>query len=665
MLKTIFKKKYPLIILIIFILLAFLPFYISNGFIGDFGDPVGQTIPNKFLLIQYYKNGILPLLNPYIFLGFPFMADMQVGAFYLPDILLFSIFNPISAYNISILLHIIFLAFGTYLFTFKKTKNKIISISIALILALTAPVLSKITYLNFLEVLSFLPWILYLVTNKKIKISYITLIFTGMLLAGHPVAVFYNLIIIFLYILFNETNNTLKTIFAFLLSLIISAIQLIPFYYLKTISVRDSISYSEFLSGTLNFPDLLNFLSPLKQFSQNKFDFFIYMGIVPSLITILSIFYFHKFSKKDKRFYLSGILLVILGLLFSLSGQFEPIAKILYNLPIFNLIRVPARYFIFVHIGLVFMLIAFLKNILYSNPKLKNQKEISKKRQNLVRILSIFIITNSVLTPFLFLDRYEITDLKKEYAIDVNNFIEEKSLFDIPDYILSSSSILFPNRHIFAGIHSVIGYNPMMLKLYIDNFPLESVGAFSNPNYLIDLFDKFELIGLHYYIFPNEEYLKSKNLENKSYIIDFLKENNFEIIGEIFSKFYIFENKDHRDFIYFNNSENSLKIISFKPGNIELSLNIKEDDILIVNQIFMDGFYLEFKNINLKQIKAEKYQNLLQSYPLKKGDYEVSIIYKPSHIKTSFIISLFGIMIFLGILSFELKNSLKNKQTKK
>ena len=115
------------------VLLAFFPLYFNGGFIGDLGDPIGQTIPNKYLLIEYFKNGILPLWNSFSFLGFPFLADIQVGTFYFPDWIFFSVFEPLIAHNISVLAHIIFAGIGIYFFCFNNLKSKISSISIALL----------------------------------------------------------------------------------------------------------------------------------------------------------------------------------------------------------------------------------------------------------------------------------------------------------------------------------------------------------------------------------------------------------------------------------------------------------------------------------------------------------------------------------------------------
>ena len=45
-------------------------------------DPVLQQYPWKWLAINYWKQGLIPLDNPYNFSGTPLVANIQAGAFY-------------------------------------------------------------------------------------------------------------------------------------------------------------------------------------------------------------------------------------------------------------------------------------------------------------------------------------------------------------------------------------------------------------------------------------------------------------------------------------------------------------------------------------------------------------------------------------------------------
>lgn len=648
--KKFIKRAFPLIIIAIIILLSYASFYIKGGFIGDFGDPIGQTIPNKFLLIEYLKNGILPLWNNFSFLGFPFLADIQVGTFYIPDLIIFSILKPLYAHNASILLHLIFAGIGVYFFSKQITKLKIISIGISLLMVLTGSFLTKIVYLNFLETIVYIPWILFLLMRKKTSVSILAILFALMIFAGHIIAFFYSLIIIFIFFILNTPKKWKKLIIGFLIALFITAIQIIPFIELKNASVRDSLSYNEFIEGSLSIKHLLGFLTPFKDDISNPFDKYIHFGTFAFILLIISPFCLKKFNKKDKRLYVSGLVLCVLGIILSLGGNIPPLAKILYNIPIFNLIRVPARYMILFNFGAIFCLLIFLKTIIKTN--------------KIMGIIAItLLIINSALIPSLFLDRHEIKEGIKEYNFEIKDLIENKenetfSLFSPPEYFLSSSFFLFPNRHILNYMPSAIGYNPMILKIYHDTFPISPVGAFKDPNYFINLYDKFEQTGLKYYIFPTEKFLKENNLSEKISVIDFLKNNGWEELNNNLSDQYdVWKNKKTSEFVYFLNNNNKIEKIDFKPGEINLEIQtFDSSDTLIVNQIFTNGWGAILDQNNNNFIKPNAYKGFLQSYSIPKDIKHITLLYKPKSVEYGLYLSLMGLALLISFSIYERKN---------
>lgn len=52
-------------------------------------DPIRQQIPWRKLVIDSFKEGKLPLWNPYNFSGMPLLANIQAGAWYPLNILFF------------------------------------------------------------------------------------------------------------------------------------------------------------------------------------------------------------------------------------------------------------------------------------------------------------------------------------------------------------------------------------------------------------------------------------------------------------------------------------------------------------------------------------------------------------------------------------------------
>lgn len=383
------KKLISPLILVLLVLLAFAFFYIGGRFLGDFGDPIGQTVPNKFLLIEYLKSGFLPLWNSLSFMGFPFLADMQVGVFYLPDIFIFSIFSPLGGYNISVLVHLVFAGLGTYFFTKSISKNQIIALSVSLTLVLGGAFLTKIVYLNFLETIAYIPWILFVLSSKNSRIWILTLLFSLMIFAGHPIAMFYSLIIIGVFFLVNHLKKWKVVISSFFLSILIASIQIIPFLELKMNSVRDSLSYDQFTEGSLSFSHLLGFLTPFRHGMQNPFDTYIHFGTIAFLVLIGSLFFYRKFKKVDKKIYVTGIVLCLLGVVLSLGGSVTFLSEFLYDMPVFNLIRVPARYIVLFQFGAIFSIAVFLKYVF------------SRYKKIGITIV-VLMIVNSMMLPMLF-----------------------------------------------------------------------------------------------------------------------------------------------------------------------------------------------------------------------------------------------------------------------
>ena len=78
------------------------------------GDHLEQHYPWAFLLAQSVKEFKLPFWTPLIQCGFPLVAESQVGAFYLPNLILFFLLPFHVAYSYMNLLHWFIAGWGTY-----------------------------------------------------------------------------------------------------------------------------------------------------------------------------------------------------------------------------------------------------------------------------------------------------------------------------------------------------------------------------------------------------------------------------------------------------------------------------------------------------------------------------------------------------------------------
>jgi hypothetical protein len=105
------------------LLLASLGFFWRILFTGDAWQPAGGGDLVSFLFPTYrftaasLKGGYLPLWNPHLYSGAPFLADMQAGLFYLPNLILFLIAPefPYETLQWMVVLHVFLAGLFMYL----------------------------------------------------------------------------------------------------------------------------------------------------------------------------------------------------------------------------------------------------------------------------------------------------------------------------------------------------------------------------------------------------------------------------------------------------------------------------------------------------------------------------------------------------------------------
>jgi len=85
------------------------------------GDHLEQHYPWAYMLAQSIRHFKLPFWTDLIHCGFPLVAESQVGAFYLPNLLMYFYLPFHAAYSYMNLVHWFIAGFGTYLYA-KKMK---------------------------------------------------------------------------------------------------------------------------------------------------------------------------------------------------------------------------------------------------------------------------------------------------------------------------------------------------------------------------------------------------------------------------------------------------------------------------------------------------------------------------------------------------------------
>jgi hypothetical protein len=323
--------------------------------------------------------GRLPLWNPLLFMGAPFLANSQAGVFYPLNWPLAGLAAP-EAVKISILLHIGVAALGTYTFARQALGQSALAALLAGVLfALGGYVTAQVEHVNQLQGLAWLPWVLALAHQLATHLApqqrlVATLGLAGLLalqvFAGHTQTLFVTVVGAVVYALVvawagaahrsgaqatraspqglapaGAHNILLLSVSigaAGVLALLLAAAQLLPTLELSGQSLRGGgLALRDALSFSVD-PRLLG-RALLPGYARALFSEFVaYSGVTGLVLAVLG------WRRSPAGWALLALCAVGLG--FAL-GVFNPLYAALALLPPFNLFRVPARWLLLLAFG--------------------------------------------------------------------------------------------------------------------------------------------------------------------------------------------------------------------------------------------------------------------------------------------------------------------------
>ncbi len=342
------------------------------GFMSDFSE-VGM--PFNYFLTQSIKDSSFPFWNPFIFGGAPFFANYISAVFYVPHLLL-SIFTPINTLPIKNLEVVIIVHFFVACITMYKLARYLkISFIGAIIVALSYSFSGEfacrvIEYGAMYSVAWFPLAFLFIyksIDELNFRYSVISGLVLGlMLLAGYLQKVVYLCGIIFLLQVWigviqvrnknldrkNVVKFLLITVLPYIIGIGIFAVQLLPTQEFAALSNRSVMKYENAIDGSLQWKQIFTMVVP-KFFGstdgyQPQVPFYIapwyhywvtafYFGITAVILGIVGIRYSYKSAL--------GIFLIVVALLGFLHalGSNAPLFQFIFQLPVFNNFRTPAR----------------------------------------------------------------------------------------------------------------------------------------------------------------------------------------------------------------------------------------------------------------------------------------------------------------------------------
>ena len=262
---------FNIFLIILFLILPYLFFknaFLINKFLHGSGDVLTYFYPLRLLMSNIFTNFELPFWNINNFNGFPIISNVQIGIFYIPNILLGYLFSALPAYNISLFLHYSLAGIFMYFFLKEYDLSKIAAFSGGLIYMFSGFFVIRKLHPVMLFTAAWLPLILllcekYIKTKNKKFIFIASIIVSIQYLGGHPQIFVYCCISIFLYVIFVYFRESfprdfkikiyiLNYLFIFAIAFLVILFQLSLNIKLVQEGLRVKLSYEAFTVYSFN-----------------------------------------------------------------------------------------------------------------------------------------------------------------------------------------------------------------------------------------------------------------------------------------------------------------------------------------------------------------------------------------------------------------------------
>ncbi|NTU65373.1 MAG: YfhO family protein, partial [Chloroflexi bacterium] len=356
-------------------------FFASDWLPRGGGDLVSFLWPQYSFAGEAIRSGMIPLWNPHLYSGAPFLADNQSGVLYPINLLAFLVFPNLS-YQVMeglVIFHLwlagaaMYVALRVWPLTptpraASPTGRGEIARPAALFGAIAFMfndvLITHIGNLNLIAVAAWLPLILALYARglSERRASWIVasgVVLAIALLAGHAqmtAITLIGLMAVAVWQIIDAPGGRGRVIglalVTPLIALGLSAAQLLPSLEMTRYSLRAGLSYEEATAYSLPPAALASTFSPLL-FGRGAAEFWgpwervetAFVGVVPLLLAGLAF----RRKWRDSAWFL--LALGVLGLLIAL-GQYTPIYSLVHSLPVLGGLRVPARFILLTNFSL-------------------------------------------------------------------------------------------------------------------------------------------------------------------------------------------------------------------------------------------------------------------------------------------------------------------------
>ena len=239
-------------------------------------------VPLAVFFHDALARGALPLWEDRLGLGFPLYAEGQIGAFYPPNWLIYRL-DPLTALDVTRLVHLAFAGVGTGLLALRLAGNRTGAVLAAAVAILGGAIVTKLQWTNLVAAYAWLPWILLPLARRpaptRAGLVAAGLLFGVQALAGHPNTwLLTGLAAAVLLLATGRDRRALGRVAVFgVIGGAVGAVQLLPTLLLTTLSVRQAgLSPNDVFtsSATVFDPLAFGFGQPFVGTDDEGWDFF-------------------------------------------------------------------------------------------------------------------------------------------------------------------------------------------------------------------------------------------------------------------------------------------------------------------------------------------------------------------------------------------------------
>jgi hypothetical protein len=326
-------------------------------------DGLVFNLPLRAAAAEIVRAGSLPLWNPYVFGGMPLLGAAQGGVLF-PLNWFFLLFSPQLAMNLAVLSAYSLAGLGAYVYARRTAATVTGALVTALAWQWGGFLVAQVGHTNVVHAASLLPWLLWAVeryaeAGRRAWGCAVAVVVALMAFAGHQQMLAYSLLLASAYALY-MWRATARRAYLWSLAFVaaglaLAAVQLLPTLELVRHSVRAEADYEFFSSFSMPPQFLLNLFAPYvtgggfgpvfrAPYTGTAFyaEYIGYVG-VSAVALALAAPLLARGRRDPATVFWAAAALAALALAAGRHWPFD-LYRLVHQLPVINLFRVPARH---------------------------------------------------------------------------------------------------------------------------------------------------------------------------------------------------------------------------------------------------------------------------------------------------------------------------------